>query len=164
MYFFLKEARFIYQSFLSSIKTSKIYFFKQPRGNNILGLAGTSDEDDIPYTTLSYANGRGYYNTYHEDAGGRQDPSKQDLEALDFKFPATVPLDVESHGGGHVGVWARGPFSHIFVGNYEQNAIPYLMAYAGKLGPYGTGNGIVTIISPLLLLIGLLTSIRHLFV
>lgn len=111
---------------------------------------------------MSYANGRGYYNTYNEAGGGRKDPSKQDLHALDFKFPATVPLNVESHGGGHVGVWAKGPFSHIFVGNYEQNAIPYLMAYAGKLGPYGTGSAFVSVVSPLVLIFGLLFSIRHL--
>lgn len=122
--------------------------------------------DDLPYTTLSYANGRGYYNTYNvdaTDAGGRKDPSKQDLEALDFKFPATVPTDVETHGGSHVGVWAKGPFSHIFVGNYEQNAIPYLMAYAGKLGPYGKGSAFVSLVSPLVLIIGFVASIRHLF-
>lgn len=30
------------------------------RGNPILGFAGISDVDDLPYTTLSYANGPGY--------------------------------------------------------------------------------------------------------
>ncbi|XP_063709961.1 membrane-bound alkaline phosphatase-like [Culicoides brevitarsis] len=132
------------------------------RGNDILGIAGTSDEDGIPYTTLSYANGPGYKNTYNEGAGGRKDPSTQDLKALDFSFPATVPLEVESHGGAHVGVWAKGPFSHIFVGNYEQNAIPYLMAYAGKLGPYSTGSAFISVASPFLLLIAVFTSVRHL--
>uniref|UniRef100_A0A336KJX8 Alkaline phosphatase n=1 Tax=Culicoides sonorensis TaxID=179676 RepID=A0A336KJX8_CULSO len=132
------------------------------RGNNIFGMAGVSDEDGIPYTTLSYANGRGYYNTYNEN-GGRKDPSQENLEALDYKFPATVPLNVESHGGGHVGVWAKGPHSHMFIGNYEQNAIPYLMAYAGKLGPYGKASAIIQIISPILLLISILLSIKNLF-
>jgi alkaline phosphatase len=35
----------------------------QPRGNDIRGLTGSLLDDGLPYTTLSYANGKGYY--YH---------------------------------------------------------------------------------------------------
>ncbi|CAM6031706.1 unnamed protein product, partial [Sphagnum compactum] len=106
-----------------------------PRGSNVLGIADKDASDGLPYLTLSYANGPGYHNTY-EETGGRKDPRTQDLDDPSFRSHATVPLNVETHGGDHVGVWARGPFSHIFVGTYEQNALPYLMAYAAKLGPY----------------------------
>lgn len=49
---------------------------------------------------MSYANGPGYYNTYFNNGtAGRFDPSEQDLEDPEFQFHATVPLDVETHGG-----------------------------------------------------------------
>jgi alkaline phosphatase len=34
------------------------------RGTNILSLAGVSDVDNMPYSTLSYANGPGYRKTH----------------------------------------------------------------------------------------------------
>ena len=39
------------------------------RGNSILGIAGFSDVDNLPYTTLLYTNGPGY--TYTKDNGRR---------------------------------------------------------------------------------------------
>lgn len=47
-----------------------------------------------------------------------------------------TPLSDETHGGDDVGVYASGPWSHLFVGNYEQNNIPVAMAFAAKIGPY----------------------------
>lgn len=47
-----------------------------------------------------------------------------------------VPRDSETHSGDDVGVYASGPWSHLFVGNYEQNIIPVAMAFASKIGPY----------------------------
>lgn len=41
-----------------------------------------------------------------------------------------VPLDSETHGGDDVGVFALGPWQQLFTGVYEQNTIPYIMAYA----------------------------------
>lgn len=35
-----------------------------------------------------------------------------------------------------MGVWASGPQSHLFTGNYEQNTIPLLMAHILQIGPY----------------------------
>lgn len=46
------------------------------RGNNILGTAGNG-QDDIPYATLSYANGPGYTGTDFE--GKRVNPSEEDM-------------------------------------------------------------------------------------
>ena len=44
----------------------------------------------------------GYYD-HVKKTGGRVDPTKIDRSANDFKFPATVPADLETHGGEDVG-------------------------------------------------------------
>ncbi|XP_052890226.1 membrane-bound alkaline phosphatase-like [Anopheles moucheti] len=107
------------------------------RGNDILGLGDVSDEDNLPYTTLSYANGLSYYTTYTEDnLGIREDVSKYDYTRMDQRYMATVPLDAETHGGDDVAVWVSGPMSHLFRGVYEQNTIPYLISYAAQIGDY----------------------------
>lgn len=49
-------------------------------------------------------------------------------------YPATVPLSSETHGGDDVGIFAIGPYSHLFTGVLEQNVIPHLMAYASCVG------------------------------
>jgi alkaline phosphatase len=38
--------------------------------------------------------------------------------------------------GDDVPIYASGPKSHMFVGNYEQNYIPYLISYAAEIGEY----------------------------
>lgn len=68
------------------------------------------------------------------------------LMYIDFKFNnftgdprwrshSEVPLELETHGGDDVGVFAWGPQNEMFTGVYEQNQIPHLMAYAGCFGP-----------------------------
>jgi len=52
----------------------------------------------------------------------------------DYTFPATAPLDSETHGGDDVLVFARGPWSHLFAGTFEQNFIPHVMAFASCVG------------------------------
>lgn len=52
-----------------------------------------------------------------------------------FQQPATVPLFEETHGGDDVGVYAVGPYSHLFSGVYEQHYIAHAMMYATCLGP-----------------------------
>lgn len=89
----------------------------------------------MPYATLSYANGPGYHNTYNPD-GKRADLSKQNFSDIYQRYPATVPLLSETHGGEDVGVYASGPESHLFIGNYEQSYIPLLMAHAAQIGPF----------------------------
>lgn len=46
-----------------------------------------------------------------------------------------VNLPYETHGGDDVAVFALGPWAHLFVGNYEQNYIPYAIGYAANMGP-----------------------------
>lgn len=52
----------------------------------------------------------------------------------DYEFPATAPLSLETHGGDDVGIFASGPWSHLFSGVIEQNVIPHAMAYAACVG------------------------------
>ncbi|ETN66325.1 alkaline phosphatase [Anopheles darlingi] len=107
------------------------------RGNDILGLGDISDEDLLPYTTLSYANGMSYYTTYTEgNRGVREDVSKYDYSKMDQLYMAMVPMDAETHGGDDVPVWASGPSSHLFRGVYEQNTLPYLISYIAQIGDY----------------------------
>lgn len=107
------------------------------RGNDILGLYGKG-KDGLPYSTLSYANGQGYHN--ETSPGVRYDLSKDDTDAINYTFPALVPKHVETHGGDDVAVYARGPWSHLFSGNYEQNYIPIAEAYAAGIGPSASSS------------------------
>jgi hypothetical protein len=52
----------------------------------------------------------------------------------DYLFPSTAPLNSETHGGDDVIVFARGPWSHLYAGTFEQNFIPHAMAYASCVG------------------------------
>lgn len=51
-----------------------------------------------------------------------------------------VPKKDETHGGDDVAVYASGPWSHLFTGNYEQNYIPFAEAYAAQIGPASPKN------------------------
>ncbi|GJQ80046.1 hypothetical protein Trydic_g19334 [Trypoxylus dichotomus] len=100
------------------------------RGTNVMGPAGNA-KDNIPYTILSYANGPGYRE--NED-GSRYNFSQNDFGDIDLIYPALAPLDSETHAGEEVGIFARGPWAHLFSGVMEQNVIPHLMAYASCVG------------------------------
>lgn len=94
------------------------------RGNPILGIAGEG-EDGLPYTTLGYANGPGAV------AGEpRGDLTGVDTTALDYRQQALVPMGSETHSGEDVGIFAQGPWAHLFHGVVEQNTIYQVMAKA----------------------------------
>ena len=93
------------------------------RGNPILGKVvhpGKSTpalaEDGKPYTTLSYANGRGFHQlkpggdtTYRKPIrAGRADLTNVDTTSEGFHQEALIPLDKESHGGEDVAIYAGG--------------------------------------------------------
>lgn len=80
--------------------------------------------------TLSYANGPSYHTYFDNVTNTRIDPSTVNRDDPKAYFPATFDIDSETHGGEDVAVFAKGPFSHLFTGVYEQNTIPHLMAYA----------------------------------
>jgi len=54
-----------------------------------------------------------------------------------------VELKSETHGGDDVLVFARGPWAHLFTGNFEQNEIPIAMALAAGIStdPPASGAG-----------------------
>jgi hypothetical protein len=144
----------------------------QVRGNNILDVGDFSRYDAMPYFTLNYANGPSYVDHFYE-TGGRKNPKDMDSRALDFRFPATVWYEDETHGGDDVAVFASGPWAHLFTGTYEQNFIAHGMFYASCIGPdtlekasqcnrggsiYYTGGGNTLLVSSLLAFYAVLTS------
>lgn len=101
------------------------------RGNPILGLSNTVDAegnsspelayDGLPYTTLGYANGPGAINAT------RQQLNEENVTAKDFKQPALVPMEYETHGGEDVAIYARGPGAWLLDGTVEQHYIFHVM-------------------------------------
>ncbi|XP_067630584.1 membrane-bound alkaline phosphatase-like [Eurosta solidaginis] len=101
------------------------------RGNNILGLNNMGgDSDGIPYATLNYAVGPQQYQ--YED-GMRMDLTGQ-MSSAEFVAPSYIKQDIGVHGGEDVGVYASGPYEHLFRGVMQQNLIPHMMAYASCIG------------------------------
>lgn len=56
------------------------------------------------------------------------------VENVNQHYPALVPLSQAAHGGDDVGVYACGPWAHLFSGVYDQNLLPHLMAFATCIG------------------------------
>ncbi|MFK7830127.1 MAG: alkaline phosphatase [Congregibacter sp.] len=117
------------------------------RGNPILGkvIPAWSDEpsladDGLPYTTLSYANGRGERDygdepnadtTYAESANpGRVDISNIDTTKMGYHQEAMISLNAETHGGEDVAVYAVGPGAGAAAGVNEQNLLFHVMLSA----------------------------------
>lgn len=120
------------------------------RGNPILGKLVPVDSDtpalavdNLPYTTLSYANGLGFRNLGAETnadkayadppVAGRNDLTNVDTESPGFHQEALIPLEYESHGGEDVPIYAIGPGAYAVVGANEQNVIFHVMNRAGRL-------------------------------
>ncbi len=113
------------------------------RGNPILGkvvepgkTSFAKADDGMPYTTLSYANGRGYHvlpvggdTSYNEpiQVGRMADMSNVDTTDQGFHQEALVPLSSETHAGEDVAIFAGGPKAHLFHGVQEQNYIFHVM-------------------------------------
>ncbi|MGZ8153491.1 MAG: alkaline phosphatase [Methylovulum sp.] len=115
------------------------------RGNNILGkviepgsASYSSAYDSAPYTTLTYANGPGYYKgvpgdsiydtTLYPPHGGRfENMTAVDTTDPDFHQEAAVPLTSETHAGEDVAIYATGPGSHLLQGTVEHNVIFHVM-------------------------------------
>lgn len=56
-----------------------------------------------------------------------------------YRYPSLVHVDSETHGGDDVMVFARGPWAHLFTGNFEQNEIPLAMAMAAGISTEAPG-------------------------
>ncbi|XP_061398596.1 membrane-bound alkaline phosphatase-like [Musca vetustissima] len=101
------------------------------RGSSILGLNPNDvAADGLKYSTLSYPLGRDQY----MDENGK----RMDLEKIPRNIETIYPSYIKSYSGHHsgddVGVFASGPFAHLFNGVLQQNTIPHLMAYAACIG------------------------------
>ena len=106
------------------------------RGNNILGLVREVDSKGLveeqekgdrnkqPFTTLGYANGKGYV------GGTRPNLSQETVTNPDYKQEAAIPLTDETHGGEDVAIFATGSGSSMIRGVMEQNWIFYAMREA----------------------------------
>ncbi|XP_014469148.1 PREDICTED: alkaline phosphatase 4-like isoform X2 [Dinoponera quadriceps] len=106
------------------------------RGNDILGFANKVEDPKIkPYETLSYINGPGFYYHRRNDSNNinetwrkvEEDPNRDKPFYRNF---AAIGLKDETHGGEDVGVYAIGPYAHLFRGTFEQNYIAHAIAYA----------------------------------
>ena len=106
------------------------------RGNDILGLVKdvpskdgdplvtSRDSNNLPYTTLGYANGPGFR------VGGRPDLTNVATNDINFLQEATIPMGSETHAGEDVAVYARGPKAYLVRGSMEQNWIFHVMREA----------------------------------
>ncbi|XP_032429172.1 alkaline phosphatase, intestinal, tandem duplicate 1 isoform X1 [Xiphophorus hellerii] len=103
-----------------------------PRGNPIFGLAPKKADDEMPFTSILYANGPGYVHVN----GTRGNITMVDYLDEEYMQQAAVPLDAETHGGEDVAIYAKGPMAHLFHGVKEQNYVAHVMAYAACLEPY----------------------------
>lgn len=120
------------------------------RGNPILGkvvspgnVEPSLDVHGLPYTTLTYANGRGYRDLGDEtnadvtyaDApeAGRRDLTGVDTESSGFHQEALIPLSSETHAGEDVAIYGQGPGAKLISGTNEQSIIFHAMNEAAKL-------------------------------
>ena len=112
-----------------------------PRGNDIRGISNDLGDDNMTYTTLSYANGAGYYihNKVNDDGTNitRVDLSTWD-NVTDYTFIDTSSgyRFAETHGGDDVAIFARGPMGHLVHTTHDQTHIFNVMTYSACIGPY----------------------------
>lgn len=119
------------------------------RGNPILGKVVLNDDlgnpepspaldnNEKPYTTISYQSGRGFIEAaggdsrydYPADAG-HHDLTEVDTEVEGYHQETLVPLQLAAHAGEDVAIFARGPWAHLFSSTHEQNYIYHVMRYA----------------------------------
>ena len=114
----------------------------QSRGSDIRGLVDKEmASDGKPYTILSYANGPSF--SQHISIDNSSELSRLNLtgknevyESFAFQNPSSAPKPSETHGGDDVGIFAKGPFSHLFHSVHEQTYIAHVMAYSSCIGPH----------------------------
>ncbi|XP_037302148.1 alkaline phosphatase, tissue-nonspecific isozyme-like isoform X1 [Manduca sexta] len=110
------------------------------RDSDITGIAQKSPYDGKNYTTLSYGTGGPDALHYHvvSDENGtkiaRDEPSILVATRFDYKQPAGIILDENSHGGGDVAIYATGPHAHLFTGVHEQHYVYHAVCCAAHVG------------------------------
>uniref|UniRef100_V5H3K2 alkaline phosphatase n=1 Tax=Ixodes ricinus TaxID=34613 RepID=V5H3K2_IXORI len=99
------------------------------RGTNVLGIAGYSDVDQLPFTVLTYGNGPGF-------STDKTNFTNADVAKPDYIQRSAFKLTEETHGGEEVAVYATGPWAHLFSGSHDQSYIPHVLAYASCVGRF----------------------------
>lgn len=105
------------------------------RGNPILGVSvGVDDEpiygsDGKTYTTIGFANGPGGYDKPRE----RPMLTSEQTTRPEFVQHSLVHLKSETHGGEDLGIYAIGPWAHLFQGTVEENYTFHVMNHAAKI-------------------------------
>ena len=109
------------------------------RGNNILGLVREvddrglaeekpkGDKNNLPFTTLGYANGLGARNE------ARRTLTQEEVLNPNYLQEAIVPLTSETHAGEDVAIYADGAGAYLVRGSMEQNWIYQVMKEAMRL-------------------------------
>lgn len=90
-------------------------------------------DDGKPYTVVSYTNGAGSVLIEQEDgtySGERPELTQEAALDPDYLQQALLPMSSESHSGVDVGLWAKGPWSHLFGGTMDQDMIFHVMNHA----------------------------------
>ncbi|KOB52019.1 putative Alkaline phosphatase, tissue-nonspecific isozyme, partial [Operophtera brumata] len=100
--------------------------------------------DSTNYTTLSYGTGGPDSMHYYAETNAagqvevkRRDPSLEDTNDFYYEQVAGIRSDENTHGGGDVTVYAKGPYSHLFHNIHEQHYVYHAISFAAKLGEYG---------------------------
>lgn len=105
------------------------------RGNPVLGLVDEESAkiepplDHKPYTALVYGNGPGW-------KPERENLTGVDTAADNYIQQSAIPLEYETHSAEDVGIFSKGPMSHLFHGVHEQHYIAHVIQYAACIGDY----------------------------
>lgn len=117
------------------------------RGNPILGKVvgvGSTEPtlalDNKPYTTVGYANGRGFNDlgtetdadAIYDEApnAGRKDITDINTQAAGYHQEVTVPKSSETHAGEDISLHAKGPGAQYAQGVVEQSVVFHLINQA----------------------------------
>ena len=91
------------------------------------------DSDGKPYTVVGFGNGAGSVLVEQEDgsySGERPELTQEEAQDPDYLQQALIPASSESHSGVDVGLWAKGPWAHLFGGTMDQEMIFHVMHHA----------------------------------
>ena len=84
---------------------------------------------------LNYMNGPNGLN--HT---ARTNPALADWKDWKYKQQALVPMDIATHGGDDVGVYAIGPLSPIFHTTVDNTMIAQAMKFALGVAPFNSAS------------------------
>jgi alkaline phosphatase len=85
------------------------------------------DKNNLPFTTLGYANGLGARNE------ARRTLTQEEVLNPNYLQEAIVPLTSETHAGEDVAIYADGAGAYLVRGSMEQNWIYQVMKEAMRL-------------------------------